>query len=101
MLRQLCGEMAGKAFKSWNTCVKLTWGVPRNAHNYFVHQFLDCGLTSLKTDVLSRYSRFVTQLTESPSAEVSVVANIVTRDLRSNTGENMRFVSQQAGIDVS
>ena len=53
--------------------------VPRATHIYFVDQLLSCGLTSLKTDMLSRYVKFVSSLQRSASAEVTVVANIVLR----------------------
>ena len=33
MLWDLYGEMSGQVFRSWNTCVKLAWGLPRSTHN--------------------------------------------------------------------
>ena len=36
MTWNLYGEKAGQLFRSWNTCVKLAWNVPRSAHTYFV-----------------------------------------------------------------
>ena len=93
--------MARKTFRSWSTAVKLTWNVPRNTHTYIVDQLLDCGLSSLKTDTLARYGRFVSKLAESPSTEVCVMSNIVTRDIRSSTGENIAYLRRQTDLDPS
>ena len=32
-LWDLYGEMAGQAYRSWNTSVKLVWDLPRSTHN--------------------------------------------------------------------
>ena len=101
MLWRLDGLAAGQVFRAWNTCVKLAWGVPRATHTYFVDQLLSCGMTSLKTDILCRYSKFISSLKNSPSVEVSVVANIALRDVRSNTGANVRFLTTESGLDPS
>ena len=96
--RQCRLQIASQVYRSWNTCVKLVWSVPRATHTYFVDQLLSCGLTSLKTDMLSRYVKFVSSLQHSASAEV--VANIVLRDVRSNTGANVRFLETETGLDL-
>ena len=36
MLWDLYGEGANQVYRSWNTCVKLAWDIPRMTHNYFV-----------------------------------------------------------------
>ena len=86
-------------FQAWNTCVNLVWGVPRATHTYFVDQLLSCGISSLKTDILCRYVKFISSLKNSPSAEVAITANIVLRDVRSDTGANVRFLAGEAGVD--
>ena len=44
MLWDLYGEMSGQVYRSWNTCVKLVWDLPRSTHNYLMEQTLakDC-----------------------------------------------------------
>ena len=101
MLWWFDGPAAGQVFRAWNTCVKLVWGVPRSTHTYFVDQLLSCCLSSLKAHTLCRYVKFISSLKDSPSAEVSTLANIVLRDVRSNTGANVRFLSWETGLDPS
>ena len=36
MLWDLSSEMAGMFYRSWNTCVKLAWNVPRSTHTYLL-----------------------------------------------------------------
>ena len=38
MLWELGSDMARQYFNAWNTCVKLTWQVPRATHTYFLEQ---------------------------------------------------------------
>ena len=52
MLWNLYGDMAGQVYRSWNTCVKLAWGVPRWTHNYFVDNVLSGSLSSVRKKIL-------------------------------------------------
>ena len=36
MLWYLTSDTTNQFYRSWNTCVKLVWNVPRWSHNYFV-----------------------------------------------------------------
>lgn len=101
MLWDLGGSGADQIFKSWNTCVKLTWQVPRATRTYFLDQLLMCGLTSVKSDVMSRYTKFLQTLTKSPSSEVVTMSNIVSRDVRSTTGSNVQYILNQTGLDAN
>ena len=53
-------------------------------------------------DILSRYVKFVPflHLQCSASAEVTVVANIFLRDVRSDTGANVQFLVSETGLDM-
>ena len=39
MLWNLASPMAEQFYKSWNTCVKLVYGIPRNTFTYLVEGF--------------------------------------------------------------
>ena len=95
----LVGHCDGQVYSAWNTGVKLTWNVPRATRSYFVDQLLTCGLTSIKCDVFSRYAKYLKSLEKSPSNEVTIMANIVTSDIRSNTGSNVHYIRQQTGLN--
>ena len=44
-LWKLRGSMAEQVFSAWNTCIKLSWHVPRGTHTYFVDHLLSCSMT--------------------------------------------------------
>ena len=58
-----------------------------------MENILSCGAINAKTDISSRYAKFFKGLRESPSTEVSILCNLVSRDLRSTTGKNINFVN--------
>jgi hypothetical protein len=99
MLWELGSDMARQYSNAWNTCVKLTWQVPRATHTYFVEQLLSCGHNSVRTDVLARYTRYTKGLKASPSMEVAVMFGVVQRDIRTVTGSNIALIRQETGMD--
>ena len=88
---------SGKAvevFNTWNTCVKLAWGVPRSTHRYFVDNLLSSGIPSLKASLLSCYMTFHESVSTSSSLEVRIVASLATEDIRSTSGSNIHGLRQ-------
>ena len=98
-LWNLGGALAEQVYNAWTTCIKLTWNVPRATHTYFMDMLLGCGISHVKTDILARYVNFFKSLRESPSMEVSVLVNIVARDIRTTTGGNLNLISRLTGLD--
>ena len=98
-LWQLCGGMANQVYHAWDTNIKLAWGVPSGTHTYFVDRMLGCGISHVRSDIMSRYIKFFKSLRESPSVEVSVVVNIVARDIRTTTGNNLQLIRDLSGLD--
>ena len=96
MLWDLQGNMANQVFRVWNTAIKLAWGLPRQCHNYFL-SLLSGGTVSARKDVIGRYASFVKKLKVSSCPEVAVLCNIVSRDMRSQTGRNVKFVQDECG----
>jgi hypothetical protein len=99
MLWDLRGEGAVKVYNSWTTAIKLTWGVPRATRTYLVQKVLAAGLTSARVDILARYANFFRSLRVSPCHEVSVLANIAGRDVRTNTGSNLKLLEELTGLN--
>ena len=99
MLWDFTSEMCGQVFRSWNTCVKLAWDVPRSTHTYLVDQLLAVNHCSIKKQLLSRYVKFHKGLLKSKSVEVQVLANVVSRDIRSVTGKNLAHIETVTGLD--
>ena len=56
-------------------------------------------LTTAKVDILARYRNFFHGLRHSPCHEVSVMANLAGRDIRSTTGSNLCLVQKESGLD--
>ena len=99
MLWDLGGEGATQVYNAWTTGIKLTWSVPRSTRSCLVQQVLASGLTSAKVDILARYGGFFRSLRQSPSQEVSVMANLAGRDLGSATGRNLRLLEESSGLN--
>ena len=97
MLWDLSGNMANQVFRVWNTAIKLAWGLPRKFHNYFLSMLAD-GTVSARKDVLCRYASFVKKLKVSACTEVAIFCNIVSRDVRSLTGRNVKLLEQECGV---
>ena len=79
--------------------MKLTWKVPRATRTYLVQKVLNSGITSARVDILARYSSFFRSLRKSPSYEVTVMANLAGRDLRSTTGRNLKLLEESSGLN--
>ena len=90
--------MTGQLFRAWNTCVKLAWGLPRWTHNYFVDE-LAGKLPSVRKKIFGQYVRFFQKLLLSTSPEISMMANIVGRDMGSVTGNNLHNLETEFGVD--
>ena len=96
MLWDLQGDLVSKYFNSWKTCIKLAWGVPRATHSYFL-DYLSGGLVTVRRDVLARYAGFYKCLLTSPCREVSILARLVAKDIRTTTARNMRMIEKETG----
>ena len=70
MLWSLRSDAAEQFFRSWNTCVKLVYRVPRSTYTYLVEGYLAATQTSLRNQIVSRYPGFYRSLMCSPSKEV-------------------------------
>ena len=98
MLWDLYSDQAGQLYRSWNTCCKLVWDLPRQTHGYFIDNLLSCGYQSLRAQVLSRYANFVRTLLASPCKEVAVVSRIAGMDVSSNMGKNLLNIKLETGF---
>ena len=97
MLWDLKENPAEQYFKSWNTCVKLIFGVPRSTFTYLVEGLFAKDQTSLRNQILARYPGFYRKLLTSPSKEVRVLARMVASDPRSTTCRNLRYLRELTG----
>ena len=98
MLWDLDSDQAEQYFKCWNTCIKLSYGIPRNTFTYLVEGYFAAGLVTLRHQVISRYPGFFRNLLSSPSKEVRLLSRIVASDPRSTTCTNLRYVESLTGF---
>ena len=98
MLWSLSSNTAEQYFRSWNTCVKLVHDIPRSTFTYLVEGYFAKNHVTLRNQVISRYPGFFQGLLNSPSREVKLLANIVSRDPRSNTNKNIKHVEAITGL---
>ena len=94
MLWNLRGNPAEQFFKSWNTSVKLFYGVPHSTFTYLVEGYFANNQTSLRNQILARYPGFYRKLLSFPSKEVRVLARMVSADPRSTTCLNLRYLRE-------
>ena len=99
MLWTLQSDTAEQYFKAWNTFVKLAYGVTRSTYTYLVEGYLAKDFVSLRNQILGRYPAFFQKLLNSPSKEIRLLANIVSRDPRSTTSKNLVYIKQLSGLD--
>ena len=102
MLWDLYGEMSGQAFRSWNTCVKLTWDLPRSTHNYLVEQLLAKEFKSVRKRIMLQYVSFVKRLGRSVSQEVRIMRSMVASNVQfvqSMTGKNITNMKEEIRLD--
>ena len=84
---------------AWRTGQKLAWDVPRSCHTFLVQNVLAPQDPSMRASLLSRSVGFFRGLLASPSYEVSVVALLAARDVRSSLGSNLAIVREESGLD--
>ena len=78
---------------------KLAWGVDRRCRTYLVQEVLAPPVPSLEAGLLSMFHWFFLSLLQSPSHEVSVVARLAARDIRSNLGSNLDLLVKKSNPD--
>ena len=98
MLWSLSSNTTEQFFRSWNTCVKLVYDIPRSTFTYLVEGYFAKNHVTLRNQVLARYPGFFQSLLNSPSKEVKLLANVVSRDPRSNTYQNLKHVEALSGL---
>ena len=100
MLWDLNSEMTGQMCRSWNTCVKLAYDIPRSTHTYIVENILASNFLPVKTELMARFSKFYQNLVDSDSLEISVLAKIVSTEVNSTTAKNLALITKETGVQA-
>ena len=99
MLWDLYGQAAGRAFRSWNTTVKIAWGVERATHTYIVDHLLAGDIPSVRQQVVQRYCKFVKGLLSSRNPIICTLANMAVETAESTTGLNIMNIRTEFGMN--
>ena len=94
----LNSDTAEMYFKSWNTFVKLCWGVPRSTHTFLVENVFAKNFIPARHQVLGRYVSFLKSLLSSPSREVRILTRNVIQDISSVTRQNIDYIERLSGL---
>ena len=97
VLWRLSSAEVSSFFKAYSSCIRRIWRLPLDTNTYLVEGHLSLGLPPLRNMVLSRYSSFYQNLLSSPSSEVSILAELMAKDARSTTADNLAYVSATSG----
>ena len=89
----------GTVEAAWKTSIKLAWNVHRGCRSYFLDHVLAPNLSSLRCRLLSRFHKFFISLLDNSAVEISVLARLAARDLRSNLGSNLRLLTDESGLN--
>ena len=98
MLYDLTSASCDSLLKSWNTCIKLIWQVPRNTFTYLLDNVLAPDFISLRCQVYGRYVSYFQKMFSSSSKEIRHLVRIVSRDARSVTYKNVQFLTNLTGF---
>ena len=83
--------------KSWNTSVRVMFGLPFNTHRYFIQPV--SGKKHLKNILLSRFLSFLVQIKKTCKKLPGYLLDMIKQDVRSTTGANLRNIMRLVGKD--
>ena len=84
-----------KLIKSWNIAVKIIWDLPHPTHTGFLESLSP--VPHLEAVLTGRYIGFIQNLWKSKKTLLSLIFSSCFQDLRSLTGQNLRFLLQKHG----
>ena len=95
MLWDLYGDAAGRAFRAWNTTVKIACGLDRATHTYIVEHFLSGNMPSVRQQIITRYIKFVGNLLQTTNPVISLLATLSVNCAQSITGKNLLNIKEE------
>ena len=84
-----------KLIKSWNIAVKTIWDLPHPTHTRYLESLSP--VPHLEAVLTGRYLGFIQNLWKSKKTLLNLIFSSCFQDLRSLTGQNLRFLLQKHG----
>ena len=97
VLWNLHGKEANMLYNIWSTSIRKIFDLDRRTHRYLIEPI--SGMEHLKCAIQKRFIRFTKKLETSPKVVVRRLNQIVGKDCRSTTGENIRQIMLNCGAD--
>ena len=85
-----------KVFNLWNSSVRDIYNLPRAARTYLIENVLSTH-HGFKTDIMSRFQKFVKSLFNCPMAPVRMLASMLRTDVWSVFGKNIACITKEVG----
>jgi hypothetical protein len=85
--------------KAWSSCVRRTYRLPVNTFTYLVEGHLAKDFIPLRNMVFGRYAGFFQRLTDSPSREVRMMAEVAAGCAQTVTACNLAFLKKLTDRD--
>ena len=94
----LYSESANRAYRAWNTTIKMAHGLPRQTRTFYVDHYL-CPLPSVRQLILRRYVQFVQSLMNSENPVIWKLTRLSVNNVGSVTGRNVAKMKQEFQLD--
>ena len=98
MLWSLYSESADRAYRAWNTTIKMAHGLPRQTRTFYVENYL-CPLPSVRQMILRRYVQYVQSLMQSDNPVIWKLTRLAVNTVGSVTGRNVSKMKEEFGLD--
>ena len=92
-LWQLNSEEHLKLNRSWNTAVKIIWDLPHSTHTRFLEPLSP--VPHLESILTGRFIGFAQNLSKSAKPLISLLFNLCSPDIGSQTGQNINYLLQK------
>ena len=99
MLWNFSDDNTGQFCRTFRTCAKLVYDVPRPTFTYIVENQLIKEYIPVRQELYSRYIKFHNGLKKSSSSEVRFLVNLIHFDVSSTTGKNLYVIQRETGCD--
>ena len=86
-----------KLYTSWNTAIRILFGLPRQTHRYFIEQISE--QIHLKTMLCCRFVSFCESLCKSPKLSIRLLFNLCKNDQRTKLCKNLSNIAIETDVD--
>ena len=95
-------DFASDKFKqvcnSWNVNIRIMFDLPKATHSWMVEEI--AGGRHAKQMIMSRYVNYISQLANNKRESVRSLFKLVSRDVRTVTGSNIRHMKLITGCNI-